>query len=132
MIHMLRYAAKLAIPNSINDYRNFWLGAVGVREDGAIVTSKNGAVECSTSVEKYYRNPRSHAEGRLLRKLGKGGTVYVARVSRKDYSFAMARPCLHCQVLLQSYKVDKVFYSINENQYGIWLPQKNIDRVYSI
>lgn len=132
MLPSLVQAAQIAIPNNDSDLRKFWLGAVGIRDDGVTVSAKNGAITYSTSVEYYNLNPHSHAEGRLLRKLGKNGVVYVARVSKGDGNMAMARPCHMCQIRLRSAKVKKVYYTINNSQYGVWYPESDTDRVYTV
>lgn len=128
MLDMLLLAAKVALPNDYHDARNFWLGCVGIRQDGAIVSGKNGAVHC-TSINEYQLIPNSHAEGRVLRKLGKGGTIFVSRVSKINHSLAMAYPCPTCQVRITSFQVNKVYYTINPNQYGIWSVKKDLHRV---
>ncbi len=132
MLPILLSAAEMAVPHFDQDRRNFWLGAIGIRADGATVSSRNGAVSYSASVETYHLNPNSHAEGRLLRKLGKGGIVYVARVFRKDRTLAMARPCSMCRIRLKANKVHKVYYTIDEHHYGIWFPNTNLDRIYEV
>ncbi len=129
MLPLLLSAAKIAVPNDSSDKRNFWLGAIGIRKDGVSVSSKNGAAAFSASVESYQLTPNSHAEGRLLRKLGKYGVVYVSRVSRKDRSLAMARPCSMCQIRLRGNNVVKVYYSIDDHHYGIWYPEKDYDKI---
>lgn len=130
MIKMLRMAAEAALPTYDNDPRNFWLGCVGIREDGVLVSSQNGASEFSTSIENYQLIPTAHAEGRLLRKLGKGGIIFVARVSKKDRSLAIACPCPMCQIRIKSFKVKKVFYTINDYQYGMWDVKRDSHRVF--
>lgn len=130
MLNILLMAAKVALPNNRSDIRDFWLGCVGVRKDGALVFSKNGAVY-STTVEDYQLIPDAHAEGRVLRKMDWGGTLYVARVKRKDGSLAMARPCPMCQNRIRGRGIKKVFYTINQNQYGVWFVKDNFDRVYT-
>lgn len=129
---MLIQAAKVALPTSDNDKRNFWLGCIGLRDDGATVSSRNGAAEFSSTIENYQLMPNSHAEGRVLRKLGKRGILYVARVSRKDRSLAMSQPCGMCQVRIRGFDVRKVYYTINENQYGIWLPSSDSYRIVTV
>ena len=129
---MLDLACKMALPNQEYDPRNFWLGAVGVREDGTIVSGRNGAVEHSTSVESYQLTPSSHAEGRVLRKLGKNGVIYVARILRKDRSIAMAMPCSMCSIRIKGFGVKKVYYTINPNQYGLWDLSKDSHRVFGM
>lgn len=129
MLPLLISASQVAVPNDGMDKRNFWLGAIGIRHDGVSVSSKNGASAFSVSVETYHLTPNSHAEGRVLRKLGKYGIVYVARVLRQDRSLAMARPCSMCQIRLRAYNVRKVYYTIDNNHYGIWYPDKDVDKI---
>lgn len=130
MRHFFELAAKVATPEHLeNDPRNFWLGAVGVRWDQKIVTAKNGAVH-STAVDDYQRVSLAHAEARLCRKLGKRGLVFVSRVARKDKSLVMARPCTGCQPILKAHGVKRVYYSINNFQYGVWNPLTDKDIIY--
>src|SRR6266852_2438089 len=106
MLRMLQMAAGVALPNDCaSDVRGYWLGCVGIRKDGTIVASRNGAVEFSDTVENHQLLPNSHAEGRTLRKLGKHGVMYVARVSRKDRSLKMARPCPMCQIRIRTSQI---------------------------
>jgi len=130
--YYLKMAAELAPPTIDKDFRDYWLAAVGIREDGVMVSAKNGAASFRTTIKSYQLLPASHAEGRVLRKLGKAGIVYVARVSKKDGSLAMARPCGMCQVKLRAAKTIKVYYSINDSQYGIWYPDTDTDKIYKI
>lgn len=129
---LLIMASQVALPTSEFDKRNFWLGCVGIRDDGAMVSSRNGAAEFSSTIENYQLMPNSHAEGRVLRKLGKNGTLFVARVSRKDRSLAMSQPCGMCQVRIRAFNVKKVYYTINEYQYGIWMPRNDSYRVVTV
>jgi hypothetical protein len=82
MLDMLLLAAKIALPSNDHstDYRRFWLGCVGVRSDGPMIFSKNGAAMFSTPVKRYQLIPTSHAECRTIQKMDSGGTIYVARV----------------------------------------------------
>lgn len=129
MLNLLHQAAQIALPSIDKDYRDFWFGCIGIREDGVMVSSKNGAASFRTTIKSYQLLPSSHAEGRVLRKLGKGGIIFVARVSKKDRSLVMARPCGMCQTRLRAYKVNKVYYTINDNQYGIWYPDSDTDKI---
>lgn len=131
MISQLIQAAEIALPTTDNDYRNFWLGAVGRREDGVLVTAKNGAAETSHSVKQYELQPNSHAEGRLLRKLGKNGIIYVARVAKGTRKFAMAMPCGMCQIRIKSAHTRLVYFTINETQYGVWIPKTDKVKIYT-
>lgn len=132
MHKMLQMAAGVALPTIENDTRNFWLGAVGIRQDGVIITARNGIAAHSTKVKDYQLQPNSHAEGRALRKLGKYGTLYVARVLRKDNSYAMARPCKMCRTRLAAAKIDKVYYTIDNEHYGVWYPEEDVDKVFDV
>lgn len=132
MLDFLLEAAELAVPTSTTDLRSFWLGAIGIRRDGVVVSSRNGAVSFSSSVQMMNVNVTSHAETRLLRKLGKDGVIFVSRVLRKDRSLAMARPCPDCQLKIRAHRVKKVYYTINHNQYGLWIPNEDKDRVYTV
>lgn len=127
MLYLLKEAGKIALGD---DERNFLLGAIGVRQDGVNVSAKNGAVISST-YDDYRIISDAHAECRVIRKLGKCGTIYVARVLKKNGGFAMARPCGGCQLRIRAAKVKKVFYTINEKQYGIWYPESDRDEVYN-
>lgn len=136
MLKELKLAAKYALSNS-NDARNFLVGSIGVRRDGCIVHARNEAVFDTASRDKkskyfiYKRFPESHAEARLTKKLGYDAIVYVARIAKSTGDFAMARPCLCCQAILKSYNVQKVYYSISPNEWGLWDPKTNSDIYYS-
>lgn len=135
MLKLLKLAAKYSSPNQ-NDQRIYSLGAVGVRDDGRIVHARNEAVFDTYTGSKrsicsvHKRFPESHAEARLTKKLGLGGTVYVARVARCNQELAMARPCESCQSILKAFRVNKVYYSISQNEWGMWDPAKNTDTFY--
>jgi tRNA(Arg) A34 adenosine deaminase TadA len=128
---MLALAAQVGLPSDHSDLRGFWIGCVGIRKDGVLVSSKNGAV-FSTSIENYQLIPSSHAEGRVLRKVGYGATLFVGRVSRKDGILAMARPCAMCSVRLSSFKVEKAYYTIDPFHYGVFYPRTGKDRIFRI
>jgi cytidine deaminase len=89
--------------------KGYSLAAVGIRSDGATVTSVNG---WNTDVE-----PKHHAEGRLIRKLDSGSTIFVARI-KKDGTVAMAKPCPACQILLRARRVHEVHFTIDEASWG--------------
>jgi tRNA(Arg) A34 adenosine deaminase TadA len=93
-------AAQVAVRGPTR--RAHMLGAVGIRNDGAVVIACNLA-----SKDK---EPRAHAEARLSRKLDVGSVVYVARVHR-DGTFGMAHPCPTCMRILRAKGVDRVFYT---------------------
>jgi 3-deoxy-D-arabino-heptulosonate 7-phosphate (DAHP) synthase class II len=135
MLDMLKLAAQYtALGDNEFDTRSFYLGVVGCRTDGRIVHAKNlSVIDRSIDPDRIYKKSvQAHAEYRLTRKLGFGATVYVARITRGNKEFAMARPCELCQSVLRSYRVEKVYYSINESQFGVWIPKSDKDRVYTV
>jgi len=132
LLDLINLAAKVAMPTTLSDQkRNAFLGAVGIRKDGTIVSAKNGAVFSTETFGDYWAIPSCHAEYRACRKLGKGGIMYVARITKKDGSLAMSRPCHICRTVLRAAHVKKVFYSINPNQYGIWYPSIDRDIIFN-
>lgn len=108
MLRMLERACGVALNGQQS--RKYFLGAIGLRKDGAIVTATNGGT-------KGERTPTAHAEYRLSRKLDSGAVVYVARVL-KNSAVALARPCMGCQIAMRNRGVSKCYYTISENEYG--------------
>lgn len=107
---MFHVAAKVAL--SRKDKRNYCVGAVGIRNDGTIVKSRN-------SSNPNIRNPKVHAEYKLSKKLDKYSIVYVVRIRPGDMSFALAKPCPDCERILRSKKVTTIYYSISNQEYGV-------------
>lgn len=110
---MLALAASLAVRSKDRkvDNRTFFFGAVGLRSDGVIVSSRNVAAPDF--------EPAAHAEARLGKKLTRGSTVWIVRIARKDGQWAMARPCPNCESRLRSIGVQRVIYSISPNEWGV-------------
>jgi len=116
MLPLLRRAADVAV-NQGEEGRSFLLGAVAIRRDQAVVQSSNGI--------GYFPCKLAHAEARVLKKAGKNSIVYVARVSRKDGSLVLARPCESCQSMMIRSCVKKCYYTISDNEYGVMVFQNN-------
>jgi len=107
-LEMLEKAIKTAIKRV--DRRTFYLGAIGIRSDGAVVHARNESAEIPT--------PAVHAEARLCRKLGKNASIiYVARYSFGRDSWAMAKPCPHCMAILKAHKVKEIVYTTGPNSF---------------
>lgn len=104
----LRLAAEAA-KRDIDDPRCHAVGACAIRNDGVIVRSRNGHAK-----QKF---PEAHAERRVLRKSTDGAIVFVARV-RKGGFLGLAKPCPRCENYMRSTGVDKVYYTISDNEYG--------------
>jgi tRNA(Arg) A34 adenosine deaminase TadA len=94
-----------------SEYRNYLIGCVGLRTDGAIVVAPNSWTKDP--------EPAAHAEARTVKKSNKGSTLYVARVHRSG-DWACAKPCVKCQALIRNKEVKRVFYTISNNEYSVW------------
>lgn len=104
----LKVAGKIASQGG--SYKHYFLGAVGVRKDGAIVTAFN--------VPTKEPSREAHAEYRLARKLDRKATVYVARITSGG-RVGLAKPCPSCLQRLTKGHVKKVYYTIAENEFGV-------------
>lgn len=113
----LLWAARIATAYKNHD-KNFLLGCVALRKDGAYVYSVN-----ETVVQE--KTPSAHAEARALRKAGNGAILWVARVLKDGKTWALAKPCKTCSSLIENKKVQKVYYTIGPNEYGVWIPGDN-------
>lgn len=115
------------------------IGALGIRTDGAIIKSVNGSIRNgyaqsnATYSQSLAKSGIYHAEGRLLRKIDSGAVIYVARKRRDVLGFreamACARPCEHCRNSTRGFRVKKIFYTIDENLYGIYYPMSDTDKI---
>jgi len=106
---MLNKAARLAYES--NHEKNFLIACIGKRKDGVFVQSDNSLVKDPS--------PCQHAEAKVLRKTGKGATLWIARVLRNG-TWAMSKPCKNCQKLIRNMNVKKVYYTISHKEYGTW------------
>lgn len=110
------------------DERTYYLGAIGIRSDGVLVKSRNGN-SFSTKTNKFIKNIHSHAEGRLIKKLNINSVIYVARIT-KDNCFACAKPCSGCSNIIRSRRISKVYYTIDDDNYGLWIPRTNEEFIF--
>jgi deoxycytidylate deaminase len=100
-----------------NDRRDYRLGAVGLRNDGTIVASYNGACIKNMDDRRHYMR-EAHAEYRLAKKMDRKSIVYVARISRTG-EFKNAKPCKTCENSLRSHGIKRVYYTISKNEFGV-------------
>jgi len=110
-----KLAKKVALKDT-TDYKHYWLGAIGIRNDGCLVHANNirnmtNAVDC-------------HAEARLAKKLDVGSIVYVVRIQKSTNNYMCAKPCGGCYLKLKNRGVKKIYYSINNNTYGVIVVKK--------
>ena len=99
------------------DFRTHKLGAVGLRADGALVVACNGPVRVQSAKSKCNTDITSHAESRLCKKMDYYGTVFVARIAPSGYM--LSRPCASCRRILKSRRVQRVYYTISDSEYGV-------------
>jgi len=113
------------------DGRNYWIGAIGIRNDGVMVCARNLIVFGSNRAE-FQKIPSSHAEQRVMAKMDYSGVLYVVRVSKVDNIFLNSRPCKLCQPSIIQHKVRKVYYTAGGNMFGVWNLQKNTEILYKL
>lgn len=99
------------VAESKNDVRTFLLGAIAIRGDGVIVKALNSPTEIP------YR--QAHAEYKISLKLDYGATVYVARLKFDSAKFGMSRPCISCIKALSTKKINRIYYTISDDRYGV-------------
>lgn len=105
-----RYIDLAAKTAGALDRRHYRVGAVGIRGDGAVVASRNGAVRIPfPRVNRPNPYPPAHAEMRLLRKLDRGAEVFVVRLLDSG-RLGVSRPCKHCMKGLRQWAVRRVWY----------------------
>lgn len=103
---------KLAVQSSERDQRkSFLLASIGIRKDGAMVRAVNSGAFLPTI--------DAHSEWRLCKRLDLGTKeVYVARIRLLNGEFAMARPCDQCYRALWRKRVEKIYYTISQKEFG--------------
>lgn len=114
---MLNLAANIARLQKAD--KNFFLGAVAIRNDGVMVSAYNGAPKFPT--------PQHHCEFRICRKLDKGAVVYLARTTA-DGTWALSKPCHKCEMILRKTQVHRVYYTIGPNEFACMILKNNTYR----
>lgn len=100
VLERLKLAARVS--RKRDDLRTFTHGAIGIRADGTIVSSYNGAPRFPT--------PEHHCEFRLSKKLTPGSCVFLVRTNSAGL-WANSKPCINCQNRLRAQGVIYVVYS---------------------
>lgn len=139
---------KMAFQNAMDhDYKDldFNLCAIIVR-GGSVMSvgfnkrGKNSFVEHYTDLAKAKGDWRvsTHAEmDAVLQVRSKidlsGAKIFVVRkhldFSKCDSKLAMSRPCVICEQVLLAYGIKKVYYTIDDNHYGVMTPGKVKDKI---
>ena len=121
MLELLRLAGQVALPTNVKmDMRQFWVGVIGIRRDNVLVSAKNGSAQATDFLAYKNGFPPAHAEARCCRKMDNGGVIYVARVAKGTRLLALARPCVFCVRVLRSKDIRRVYYTISNEEYGVW------------
>lgn len=119
---MLDQAAKVAASDFFPG-KNFLLGAVCLRKDGAVVSAYNTTVP-------HHQTPSAHAEARVLRKSTPNSILWVARVLKDRKTWAMSRPCKFCRAAIENSGITRVYYTIAPHEYGVWIVNQNTKEIY--
>lgn len=93
-------------------WRTARVGAAGIRRDGTIVVARNGPAP--------KKEPRAHAEARLIRKLGRGALAVCVARTWADGTLALAAPCPRCANLLDASQCHSVFFSSGDGWRKLW------------
>jgi len=115
--------SAIEIASQCKDKKEFYLACVAKRSDGAIVQSVNhGYPDQKVTMH--------HAEARVLRKCDHGSILYVARVHKDRETVANSKPCPYCQKFMRNMGVKKAYFTIDQNTFGIWYPEKDLWGTY--
>ena len=108
IIRLLNIAADVATMG--RDKRDFLVGCIAERKDGAIVAAHNGGAVGRTAAV--------HADFRVVRKSDVGSVFYVARVRRDNNNWTMAKPCRTCRMFMILSGAKRVYWTISPGAYG--------------
>ena len=95
------------------DKRTYYVGCIAIRDDGAIVHSRNGS--------SYIPTPYAHAEARVSTRIDHSATVFVARVKGSG-EFCMAKPCSNWVRFLRSKMVKIVYFTTGPTNWDFIVP----------
>lgn len=91
----------------------------------AVENNNNYALNISNRVYKGFRKIcNTHSESRLA-KNHNCKEIFVVRTRKLAPFLLMAKPCPLCQTFLKNKKIKTVYYSIDNDSYGIFYPQTN-------
>lgn len=118
---MIELAARVAESSENKDYRH---GAILVKGNNVLnaASNKNAHARFGKRFRRRDKgNPTYHAElGCILgldRSVTRGADLYVVRVGRAG-TLRLSKPCHMCEAALKHVGVRRVYYSINENEFG--------------
>lgn len=106
---LLRFAAEIALLKRGEFGKSFYFGAIAIRSDDTKVFASNGAPAIPVI--------QHHCEARIVRKLDRGATVYLARVLANG-TWANSTPCPDCRRALKRAYVKRVYYTIGPDEWA--------------
>lgn len=113
LVEAFKRAVKLAKKSEeLKTKQKYCLAAVGLRNDGTIVYSKNGGGCCAVKDRHPFQ---SHAEARLTKKLDVNSIVFVARVKRINYEVGSAKPCHKCEGFMRAKGISRVYFTTDQS-----------------
>jgi len=122
---IFQLAKKLA---GNSTYGNFRHGAVLIGGGSSILGLGVNSDKYS-SIGSRYRPPEKgestyHAEiaaiSNIPRKITKGSTIFVARISKNNSDTRLSKPCPMCHEVLKAQGVKKVFYTVDNETIGFY------------
>ena len=118
---LIELATRVAESSENKDYRH---GAILVKGNNVLnaASNKNAHARFGKRFRRRDKgNPTYHAElGCILgldRSVTRGADLYVVRVGRAG-TLRLSKPCHMCEAALKHVGVRRVYYSINENEFG--------------
>ncbi len=94
---------------------------------GAVVVNKNEIVStgwCHHSDLKLAEYISIHAEVHAIHRANpkdlQGATIYIVTRSLKSRNRSLGKPCQRCTAFLHDVGIEKIVYSIDNHEYGVW------------
>lgn len=119
----LSLALKIAEANDFNE--KWMLGSVITKGGSVLAIGMNKPKNDPAYIDFWHCSV--HAEIDALKKITKGDKdakgciMYVARIC-KGGDVGLAKPCTRCKATLQQANIKRVFYTIDNETYGVWNP----------
>ena len=110
---------KLRKATSRSPHRRHMVGAVIVSKSGEILSDGCAHVSDLRLSELASIHAEIHALGRGRHRTMQGATAYVMAQARKSGNTVVGKPCLVCAIAMRSAGIEKVVYSINNNDFAI-------------
>lgn len=121
LIVMKRFAMRTAEKTALkSSYKRYAHGAC-VESGGRIFSTGTNDIKIKHPKQNGFS---THAETAAIENAGEnavGSNLYVCRITADK--IANSKPCKHCQIVIKSAGIRKVYYSIGMNEWGTWKVQ---------